>query len=118
MKTKIICTILILSVTYLAYLHIPITKNVFKSKYNNAEIKVIEDNRKPFYFFSLRSIPNDSHYEIIYKGNVIAKEDRICFECLNHYILSIKWYPDSVNVLYETSYEKRDTIEVTYRFLE
>ena len=105
-----ICVVII---AVLIYVHFPRIYEVRYSPFGNARIETIYPKRS-FWLFSFQ----DSHYKIIYKGKKIAKVNRYCYECLIHEIIDVKWYRDSSVVTYETSYEGRDTINVTYNFLK
>jgi hypothetical protein len=99
---------------YYIYLHIPYTNYVIKSPYGNASIQEIIEERQILGAFNNGG--SDSHIEIMHNGNEIGRVKSNCWECLKHNIIDIKWYIDSVNVTYETSYEGRDTLEVVYSF--
>lgn len=108
--TYIFIFIVILFIAINIYLSIPQLTRVYNSPYKNTVIKRYD---LPEFLFFYNMYPK-SYYKIYIHRKLIAKVDANCFECLEHNILNIRWYKDSVNVKYEIHYEKYDTINITY----
>lgn len=114
---KHIIFILFLSLSgYIIYLKTPYSADELNSPYNNAKIKLVVHERKPFWAVSFTYEPVVHYYEIIFNNKKIAKEDGYCWECINHNIIDVKWFKDSVKITFEVHYEGYDTIQKTYYF--
>ncbi len=109
---KLALILLIFSVCgYALYLTVPYVVYESNSPYGNAEVRKIIHGRRPSWitlYFTYE--PMNSHYEILYNDSIIAEIDGYCSECLEHRLLNIDWHYDSVEVVFETHYEKYDTI--------
>lgn len=105
----------IIMLTYAVYLYSPYKYSTTKSPFNNAEINIIILN-KPLPF-SYNTSPQNSYYEIRYKGRVIDKLLRSeC--CYTNEIVNIEWSRDNLkfNYINKLEPERIDTSRKEYHF--